>query len=76
MRLRALLICIYATLWGMGGHLSGEESRTAYSDFIRQVRRWERIALVVGINDIGHNSFDIEVYSLHHFIPWSWKLHP
>lgn len=44
LRLRALLMCTYATLWGMGGHLSGEESRTACSDFIRQVGRSERIA--------------------------------
>lgn len=37
LRLRALLLCAYATVWGMGGHLSGEASRISCSDLIRQV---------------------------------------
>lgn len=37
LRLRALLLCVYSSLWGMGGHLSGDAARTACSDFIRQV---------------------------------------
>lgn len=37
LRLRALLLCVYASLWGMGGHLSGDAARTACSDFVRQV---------------------------------------
>lgn len=37
LRLRALLLCTYATVWGMGGHLAGAAARTACSDFIRQV---------------------------------------
>lgn len=37
LRLRALLLCVYSSLWGMGGHLSGDAARMAFSDFIRQV---------------------------------------
>lgn len=37
LRLRAFLLCVYASIWGMGGHLAGEASRVMCSAFIRQV---------------------------------------
>ncbi|CAM9106957.1 unnamed protein product [Hapterophycus canaliculatus] len=41
LRLRALLLCVYASLWGMGGHLVGEASRVMCSAFIRQSSPFE-----------------------------------
>lgn len=38
LRLRAFLLCVYASVWGMGGHLVGESSRVACSDYFRQAR--------------------------------------
>lgn len=40
LRLRAFLLCVYASVWGMGGHLVGEASRTMCSAYVRQVSRW------------------------------------
>lgn len=39
LRLRAFLLCVYASVWGMGGHLVGEASRVMCSAYVRQVRR-------------------------------------
>ncbi|CAM9191667.1 unnamed protein product [Ectocarpus sp. 4 AP-2014] len=36
LRLRAFLLCVYASIWGMGGHLVGEASRVMCSAFVRQ----------------------------------------
>ncbi|CAM9120215.1 unnamed protein product, partial [Ectocarpus sp. 13 AM-2016] len=36
LRLRTFLLCVYASIWGMGGHLVGEASRVMCSAFIRQ----------------------------------------
>ncbi|CAM9103796.1 unnamed protein product, partial [Discosporangium mesarthrocarpum] len=36
LKLRTWLLCTYAILWGMGGHLSSPASRIACCDFIRQ----------------------------------------
>ena len=40
LRLRVFLLCVYASVWGMGGHLVGDASRRAWSEYIRQVRPW------------------------------------
>lgn len=37
LRLRTFLLCVYASIWGMGGHLVGEASRVMCSGFVRQV---------------------------------------
>lgn len=37
LRLRALLLCVYASLWGLGGHLVGDAARVMCSAYIRQV---------------------------------------
>lgn len=37
LRVRTFLLCVYASIWGMGGHLVGEASRLMCSAFIRQV---------------------------------------
>lgn len=39
LRLRAVLLCVYASAWGMGGHLVGEGSRVMCSAHVRQVGR-------------------------------------
>ncbi|CAM9401133.1 unnamed protein product [Ectocarpus fasciculatus] len=36
LRLRTFLLCVYASIWGMGGHLVGEASRVMCSGFVRQ----------------------------------------
>lgn len=39
LRVTAFLLCVYASVWGMGGHLVGEASRVMCSAFVRQVRQ-------------------------------------
>eukprot|EP00752_Nemacystus_decipiens_P006721 g6044.t1 len=36
LRVTAFLLCVYASIWGMGGHLVGEASRINCSAYIRQ----------------------------------------
>ena len=37
LRVTTLLLCVYASIWGMGGHLVGEASRVMCSAYVRQV---------------------------------------
>lgn len=37
LRVTSFLLCVYASIWGMGGHLAGEASRVMCSAYIRQV---------------------------------------
>ncbi|CAM9710872.1 unnamed protein product [Scytosiphon promiscuus] len=41
LRLRAFLLCVYASLWGLGGHLVGDAARVMCSAYIRQSSPFE-----------------------------------
>eukprot|EP00903_Cladosiphon_okamuranus_P016193 g14943.t2 len=36
LRVTTFLLCVYASIWGMGGHLAGEASRVMCSAYVRQ----------------------------------------
>lgn len=55
LRLRAFLLCVYASIWGMGGHLVGEASRVMCSGFIRQVGEVPLLNLGVPKEDFGRS---------------------